>query len=95
MLTEEPPPVEVEPFYLSPFFYIFVFLVVLGIVAWKCDAILEFIVMVCTTIAGFIIGFLILPNMAFAMFSAVAALLLSIAAIALVRILKKPETTTN
>jgi len=98
MLTEEPPPMEVEPFYLSPLFYVFVFLLVLGIVAWKCDAILEFIVMVCTTIAGFIIGFMAIPDnpsMGLAVFSAVAALLLSIAAIALIKILKKPETTTN
>jgi|GEM_PF-3565557 len=103
MLTEEPPPpppepppLEPEPFiFLTGFFFLSMALLISGIVAWKYKAILEFIVIVCTTIAGFIIGFMVLTNMAFAMFSAVAALLLSIAAVALVRILKKPETTTN
>ena len=103
MLTEEPPPpppepppLEPEPFiFLTGFFFLFMALLISGIVAWKYKAILEFTVIICTTIAGFIIGFMVLPNMAFAMFSAVAALLLSIAAVALVRILKKPETTTN
>jgi len=102
MLTQEPPtpePPTPEAFLLTPIFYILIVLIISGIVAWKYKAILEFIVIVCSTIAGFIIGSIAIPDypsFGLAMASGLAGLLLSIAAVTFVRLLKsKRATTTN
>jgi len=102
MLTQEPPTPapspEPEPFFLTPIFYILLVLIVSGIVAWKYKAIPEFIVIVCSTIGGFLLGFIAIPDypsFGLAMASGIAALLLSIAAVTFVRLLKSKRATTT
>jgi len=97
MLTQEPTPApspEPEAFLLTPIFYILLVLIISGIVAWKYKAIPDFIVIVCSTISGFIIGFIATPpygNVGLGMIVAVVGLLLSIAAVTFIRILKPKE----
>lgn len=95
MMVEPPPPPEPEaPFFggVTPLFYAFIILVVAGILAWKYKAIKEFTVILCSTIAGFIIGSMITEtgyiNIGLGMASAIAVLLLSTATVAVIRMLR-------
>jgi len=94
MLTQEPsPPAPEEPtaFLFSPITYIVIILIIAGVVAWKYKAIHEFIVIVCSTIGCFIVGFIAIPDYpSFGLASALAlaGLLISIAAVTFVRMLK-------
>ncbi|MEM3618393.1 MAG: hypothetical protein QXK47_04890, partial [Candidatus Bathyarchaeia archaeon] len=82
------------PFFggVTPLFYVFIILVVAGILAWKYKAIKEFIVIVCSTVGGFILGSMITEtgyiNIGLGMASAVAGLLLSTATVAVIRMLR-------
>jgi hypothetical protein len=89
-----PPPHETPPFGPTPLLYIAIAMVVAAVIAWKCKALPEFIVIICSTIGGFILGFIATPpygNVGLGMMVAVAGLLLSIAAVAFTRILSRKE----
>ena len=94
LFTQEPPtptPDETPPFGPTLLLYIAIVLIVAAVIAWKYKAIPEFIVIVCSTIGGFIIGFIATPpygNVGLGMMVAVAGLLLSTAAVTFIRILK-------
>ena len=93
-VAQEPPipePSETPPFGLTPLFYIAIALILAGVIAWKYKAILEFIAILCSTMAGFIIGFAATPpygNVGLSMMLATAGLLLSIVVVAFIRIVK-------
>ncbi|MDI6847946.1 MAG: hypothetical protein QMD23_07480 [Candidatus Bathyarchaeia archaeon] len=56
-----PPPHDTPTLAPTPLLYVAIAIVVAGIIAWRYKAILEFIVIVCLTIAGFLIGLVMTP----------------------------------
>jgi hypothetical protein len=94
LLTQEPStstPDETPPFGPTPLLYIAIVIVVAAVIAWKYKAIPEFVIIVCSTIGGFIVGLIATPpygNVGLGMIAAVAGLLLSTAAVTFIRILK-------
>ena len=100
LLAQEPPtptPDETPPFGPTPLLYIAIVIVVAAVIAWKYKAIPEFIVIVCSTIGGFIVGFIATPpygNVGLGMMVAMAGLLLSTAAVAFIRIVKPKRVAT-
>ncbi|MGB9671952.1 MAG: hypothetical protein ACPLZY_02260 [Candidatus Norongarragalinales archaeon] len=99
--TQEPPipePSETPQFAPTQLLYIAIVLIVAGIIAWKYKAILEFIAILCSTAAGFVIGFIATPpygNFGLGMMIATAGLLLSAAAVAFIRIIKPKRASTT
>lgn len=99
ILATEPPtptPPDTPDFVPSPMIYIAVILVVAGIVAWKYKLIWEFIAVLCSTIAGFIIGFVATPpyaNVGLGMVIALAALFLSAAIVTVLKLAQKTKRT--
>jgi hypothetical protein len=95
LIAQEPPvpePSETPDILPTPMIYIAIVIVVAGIIAWKYKAIPEFIIIVCSTIGGFIVGFIATPpygNVGLGMMVAMAGLLLSIAVVTLVRTVLK------
>lgn len=100
LLTQEPPaptPDETPPFGPTPPLYIAIIIVVAAAIAWKYKAVPEFIVILCSTIGGFIVGFIATPpygNVGLGMMVAMAGLLLSTAATAFIRILRPKRVAT-
>lgn len=101
LLNQEPPPPptpEETPSVLpTPIIYIAIIIVVAGIIAWKYKAVPEFIIILCSTIGGFIVGFVATPpygNVGLGMMIAIAALLLSIAAVTFARLIKPKKVAT-
>ena len=68
-------------FLLSPFGFILVAFVILGIIAWKYRAFLDFLFFLVSTLAGFIVGLLRFEyvSIGYAMMCAMAGLLISLA----------------
>jgi len=99
--AQEPPipePSETPPFGLTPLLYIALALIVAGVIAWKYKAILEFVSILCSTMAGFIIGFAATPpygNVGVGIMIGTAGLLLSIAVVAFIRIVKPKRASTT
>jgi hypothetical protein len=99
LLTQEPPvptPEETPPFGPTPLLYIAIVIVVAGIIAWKYKAIPEFIVILCSTIGGFIVGFIATPpygNVGLGMMVAIAGLMISTALVILLRLIRKTKKT--
>jgi len=95
VMAQEPPvptPHEIPAMVPSPVIYVAIAIVVAGIIAWKYKAIPEFIIVVCSTIGGFIIGLVSTPpyaNVGLGMIIAIAGLLLSTAIVTLIRLTLK------
>jgi hypothetical protein len=96
-LSQEPPvptPGEMPPFGLTPLLYIAIVIVVAAVIAWKYKAILEFIIILCCTIGGFIVGFIATPpygNVGLGMMVATAGLMFSTAVVALLRLIRRTK----
>ncbi len=94
VFAQEPPlpPFDEPPFVVpTPLLFVAVIIAAAGVAAWKYKAVLEFLVLCCSTAAGFIIGFVGTPpyaNVGLAMFGALAGLLISIAIVTSIRLLK-------
>lgn len=102
MLTQEPPtPPEPTTAFagVTPVFYIAILIIIAGIVAWKYKATREFIVILCSTIVGFIIGCCITGtgyiSIGLGMALATAGLLLSIAVVVFIRIYRERKTAAT
>jgi hypothetical protein len=101
LLAQEPPtptPDETPPFGPTPLLYIAIVIVVAAVIAWKYRAIPEFIVIVCSTIGGFIVGFIATPpygNVGLGMMVAIAGLVISTAIVTLLKLIRKAKQTTT
>jgi len=101
VLTQEPPvptPRDPPAIIPSPLIYVAIAIVIAGIIAWRYKAILEFIVILCSTIGGFIIGLVSTPpyaNIGLGMMVAIAGLMVSAAIVALMRLIRKTRQTTT
>jgi hypothetical protein len=93
-VTQEPPvptPREFPSMLPNPLIYVAIAIVVAGIIAWRYKAILEFIVILCSTIGGFIIGLVLTPpyaNVGLGIMVSIAGLLISVAIVTIIRLLK-------
>jgi hypothetical protein len=100
-LSQEPPvptPEETPPFGPTPLLYIAIIIAVAAIIAWKYKAIPEFMIILCSTIGGFIVGFVATPpygNVGLGMMVATAGLMISTAIVALLRLIRKTKQTTK
>lgn len=95
LISQEPPvptPHETPNMLPSPLIYIAIVIVIEGIIAWKYKAIFEFIIIVCSTIGGFIIGLVLTPpyaNVGLGMIVSIAALLISTAIVTILRLIQR------
>ena len=98
-VSQEPPvptPRPTPDFVPSPVIYIAIAMVVAGVIAWRYKAILEFIVIVCSAVAGFVIGLVLTPpyaNVGLGMIVSVAALLISTAIVTILRLIQRAKQT--
>jgi len=94
-LAQEPTPMpspEPEPFLLTPILYILIVMIIAGIVAWKYKAIPELVVIICTTLGSFILGFIAIPDypsFGLAIASAFVGLMFSTAIVIVIRLIRK------
>ncbi len=101
LLTQEPPvptPEDTPPFGPTPLLYLLIVLIVAGVVAWKCKAIHEFIIIICSTIGGFIIGLVLTPpyaNIGLGMMVSIAGLLISTAIVTIIRLVLKAKRSSE
>jgi len=96
MRQEPPVPTPDEPpnFLPSSVIYITIALIAVGVIAWKYKAFIEFLAVVCSTIGGFIVGAIATPpyaNIGLGMMVSTAALLLSIAVVAMIRLKQRAK----
>jgi len=97
--AQEPPvptPRELPSMLPNPLIYVLFAIVIAGIIAWKHKAILEFIVILCSTIGGFLIGLVSTPpyaNVGLGMIIAIVGLLISSAIVTLLRLIRKTRQT--
>lgn len=95
LLMQQPPPPtpeETPSVVVSPAIFVVIALIIAGILAWKYRATLEFLIILCSTLGGFIVGFAAAPpygNVGLGMMIALASLLFSLAAILLVKLALK------
>jgi hypothetical protein len=98
-MTQEPPvPTPDEPPNLLPssVIYIAIALIAVGVIAWKYKAFIEFLAVACSTIGGFIVGAIATPpyaNIGLGMMVSTAALLLSLAVVAIIRLKHRAKQT--
>jgi hypothetical protein len=96
MAQEPPVPTPDEPpnFLPSSVTYMTIALIAVGVIAWKYKAFIEFLAVVCSTIGGFIVGAIATPpyaNIGLGMMVSTAALLLSIAVVAIIRLKQRAK----
>lgn len=96
LLTQEPPippPEETPSISPTPLIYVAVAVIAAGILAWRYKAVPEFIVILCSTIGGFLIGMTITEtgyvNVGMGMVAAITGLLIATAAVTFARIILK------
>lgn len=100
-MSQEPPvptPREPPSMLPNPLIYVAIIVVVAGIIAWRYKAILEFIVILCSTIGGFIIGLVSTPpyaNVGLGIIVSIAALLISIAIVTILRLIQRARQTSD
>jgi len=98
MMQEPPVPTPDDPpnFLPSPVIYIAIALIATGVIAWKYKAFIEFLAVACSAIGGFIVGAIATPpyaNIGLGMMVSTAALLLSIAVVAIIRLKQREKQT--
>jgi len=95
VISQEPPTPILDgmpDILLSPIILIPIAIVIVGVIAWRYKAYLEFAAIICSTIGGFIIGLILTPpyaNIGLAMMASFAALFTSTALVCILKLAKR------